>query len=280
MAVGVAVSVLLDDPCPRVGVTVTGLGTASASVVSVWRVADGERNPVRGARRTTMTDSSYVVDFDAPLGRPITYEVEVISGPSGASRVTSSSVTVNSLTGWLMDPLIPQSAVAIAEPQDANGRPIFAAAAMSSLEYKSDVAVYQILGSDKPMALFGQRMAAAGVDLSMITDAAEENARLRNLFMSTANLLVRLPAAWTVSLPGSCFAAVAGVSEKPVEHGAEGALTVWQLTGDTVAAPTIKVLTATFTYGDVELLFTTYQQKQTLMAGKKYLDDLKNPLGG
>jgi hypothetical protein len=150
---------------------------------------------------------------------------------------------------------------------------------MASLEYVSEVAVYKILGSDRPMALFGQRMAAAGVDLSMITNVAEENSRLRKLFMSTGNLLVRLPLSWTSSLPGSCFAAVSKVAEKPVEHGDDGALTVWELSGDTVAAPTIRVLTAEFTYGDVQLLMSSYGQKQDAMAGLTYLDDLKNPFG-
>ena len=280
MAVAVALEALLSDPCPRVGVTVTGLGTSSASVVSVWRVADGERNPVRGARRTTMTDSSYVVDFDAPLGRPITYEVEVISGPSGASRVTSSAVTVSSDTGWITDPLIPQSAVQVSRRMVPGGEVVFAVSAMAKLDYVADAQVFKVLGSDRPMALFGQRMAAAGVDFSLITNAAEQNTRLSNLLKSSAQLLVRVPASWTTAIPGSCFTLVGSVSEVPVEASIGGVLSSWSLTGDTVAAPTIKVLTATFTYGDVQLLTSTYQQKQDRLAGKKYLDDLKNPVGG
>jgi len=280
MAVAVALEALLSDPCPRVGVTVTGLGTSSASVVSVWRVADGERNPVRGARRAVMTDSSYVVDFDAPLGRPITYEVEVISGPSGASRVTSSAVTVSSDTGWITDPLIPQSAVQVSRRMVPGGEVVFAVSAMAKLDYVADAQVFKVLGSDRPMALFGQRMAAAGVDFSLITNAAEQNTRLSNLLKSSAQLLVRVPASWTTAIPGSCFTLVGSVSEVPVEASIGGALSSWSLTGDTVAAPTIKVLTATFTYGDVALLTSTYQQKQDRMAGKKYLDDLKNPVGG
>ena len=246
----------------------------------MWRVADGERNPVRGARRTTMTDSSYVVDFDAPLGRPITYEVEVISGPSGASRVTSSAVTVSSDTGWITDPLIPQSAVQVSRRMVPGGEVVFAVSAMAKLDYVADAQVFKVLGSDRPMALFGQRMAAAGVDFSLITNAAEQNTRLSNLLKSSAQLLVRVPASWTTAIPGSCFTLVGSVSEVPVEASIGGALSSWSLTGDTVAAPTIKVLTATFTYGDVALLTSTYQQKQDRMAGKKYLDDLKNPVGG
>ena len=279
MAVAVALEALLSDPCPRVGVTVTGLGTGSESVVSVWRVADGERNPVRGARRATMTDSSYVVDFDAPLGRPVSYEVEVVVGPSGPSRVTSSSVTVNAVTGWLMDPLIPQTAVPVVG--DSTDETYLRSSALSQLEYQADVQVFNIMGSSKPLALFGQRMAERGLDTSMSTLSAEQNARLENLLKSSAQLLFRpLPGWGTRTLPGSMFLANATATQLPVDVSWGGNLTWWDLKSDVVAAPTIKVLTATFTYGDVEALFNTYQQKQTLMAGKKYLDDLKNPIGG
>jgi hypothetical protein len=277
--VAVSVEALVDAPAPRVGLTVTSLGVGD-SVVSVWRAADGEREPVRGARRTTLNDAAFLVDWDAPLGRPITYEVEVISGPSGAARVTAAPVTVESETGWLMDPLVPQSAVPIVHPYGADGQPVLASKALASLEYAAEVSVFNIMGSNKPLALFGQRMAAAGVDFSMITDAAEENARLRKLFMSTASLLVRLPASWGAPVEGSCFVSAPGVSESPLDAGSGGRLTAWEFTGNTVQAPTIKVLTATFSYGDVQILMDTYGQKQDLMAGKSYLDDLKNPIGG
>jgi hypothetical protein len=273
--VAVSVEALTDAPCPRVGITVTDLGIAE-SVVSVWRTADGEREPVRGARRVIMSDAEYVIDYDAPLGRRITYEVEVINGPSGASRVTAAPVTVESSAGWITDPLIPQTAVAITKRMLPTGEATFTVAAMKKLDYAADMKLFTILGSSKPMVLFGQRMAAAGVDFSIVTDAAEQNSRLRELLTTAGQLLVRVPASWTDVLPGSWFAAVDTVSEAPTGD----TLTTWNLAGNTVAAPTIKVLTATFTYGDVAILFETYQQKQDLMAGKTYLDDLKNPIGG
>lgn len=275
----VTVEVLLSAPCPRVGITITGLGIG-ASVVSVWRTADGERNSVRGARRAPMNDAAYVIDYDAPLGRPITYEVEVISGPSGASRVTSSAVTVDSLTGWIMDPLVPQSAVSVSGGLDASG-PYLRSSALSALEYQADIQVFNIMGSDKPLALFGQRMAERNLDTSMGVRSAAENARLKGLLRSTAQLLFRpLPSWGEFELPGTLFLANATATQLPVNVSWGGDLTWWDLKSDVVAAPAIRVLTATFTYGDVALLFSTYQQKQDAMAGKTYLDDLKNPIGG
>jgi hypothetical protein len=273
--VAVSVEAFTDAPSERVGITVTGLGGGD-SVVSVWRTADGEREPVRDARRKTMSDSAYLLDYDPPLGRPISYEVEVIRGPYGASRTTSASVTIDSETGVIMDPLVPETAVRIVKRMLPTGEPTFTVAAMRQLDYAAEVQYFKILGTNKPMALFGERMAAAGVDFSIITDSAEQNTRLANLLTNAGQLLVRVPKSWEAELPGSWFAAVGVISQLP--HG--GALTTWELTGDTVAAPSIRVLTALFTYGDVEILFNTYAQKQELMAGKTYLDDLKNPVGG
>lgn len=274
--VAVVAEALLDAPCPRVGLTITGLGVGD-SVVSVWRTADGERNPVRGARRITIVDAGFVTDYDAPLGRPIFYEVEVISGPGGPSRTLTSTVTVAATTAWLMDPLVPQSAIPVVGGDGDEG-PYLRGQALAQLEYAADVSLINVMGSDKPMALFGQRMAARGVPLSMGTTSAEQNTQLKRLLMSTAQLLFR-PLPEFGDLPGTMFVSVPSAVELPVNVSMGGSLTWWDLKADTVAAPVLKVLTATFTYGDVALLFATYQQKQDGAAGKTYLDDLKSPFG-
>lgn len=276
--IAVAVEALTDAPCPRVGLTITALGVGGDSVLSVWRTADGLREPVRGARRATFVDSAYVIDYDAPLGRPITYEVEAISGPSGGQRVTSSAVTVNSDAAWIMDPLVPQTAVAISRRLSRNGGVVFMVTAMRDFEYQADVSMIDVMGSDRPMALIGRRSAAKGIDISLLTDMAEQNSRVRDLFAQTGQILVRVPPAVSSTLPGSCFLAVATVGETSRKPHTGSEVTTWTIKGDTVAAPAFQVLTATFTYGDVAILFGTYQQKQDAATGS-YLADLKHPLG-
>lgn len=277
--VAVLAEQILGNPCDRASITISGLGVG-ASTATLWRVADGERNPVRGARRVVMTDASYVVDWDAPLGRPISYELEVLSGPAGASRTRSNTCTIEAATGWLLDPLLPQTAVPVIGG-DGDSGPYLRAKALSALEYAADISIFNIMGTDKPLALFGQRQAARGVDTSLGTESAEQNARLAKLFKSTAQLLFKpLPEWGNFELPGTLFLANAKATQVPVDVSWGGAVTWWDLTSDVVGAPAIRVLTATFTYGDVELLMSTYQQKQDLMGGKTYLDDLKNPIGG
>jgi hypothetical protein len=273
--VTISAEAFVDAPCPRAGVTIEGLGVGD-SVVSVWRTADGERNPVRGARRATVVDAGFFVDYDAPLGRPVSYEVEVISGPGGPVRVTAADVVVESDTAWLMDPLVPQSAIPVIGGDGDEG-PYLRGEAFAQLEYAADVSLIKVMGSDAPMALFGQVLRAQGVPFSMSTRSAEQNKQLKNLLLSTAQLLYRQPPSFGIDLPGTMFIAVASKRELPVDVGWGGNLTWWEMTADTVAAPVLRVLTATFTYGDVFLLYETYQQKQDASAGT-YLDDLKNPL--
>lgn len=276
--VAIVAEALVDAPCPRVGLTLTGLGVGD-SVVSLWRTADGERNPVRGARRANMVDAAYVVDYDAPLGRPVTYELEVISGPVGGAREYSDPVTVESDVAWLMDPLIPQGAIPVRATRDSEGSTYLRGNALSELEYTADVSLINVMGSTAPMALFGQVFKPRGVPLSMSTRSAEQNKQLKNLLTSTAQLLYRQPPSYGIDVPAVMFISVSSKKEIPVDVGWGGSLTWWEMTADTVAAPVLKVLTATFTYGDVSLLFATYQQKQDAAAGKTYLDDLKSPLG-
>ena len=270
----------LDAPCPRVGLTITGLGIGE-SVVTLWRSADGEREPVSGQRRITLNDASFITDYHAPVGRPVTYEVEVISGPTGPSRTIADPVTLETgKVGFLMDPLIPQSAVPVVGERDTNDDIYIQGEALAALEYAADMSIFQIMGQDKPMALFGQRMAEMNLNTSMGTRSAEQNARLKKLLRSTPQLLFRPSPEWgRLELSGTLFLGNAKATQVPVNVLIGGDITWWEMASDVVQAPAVKVLTAIFTYGDVQILMNTYQQKQDLMAGKTYLDDLKSPIG-
>lgn len=278
--VAVVAESLGEIPGPQAGITVTQLGVGD-SVVTVWRLADDQRHPIPGQRRVHMNDAGFVTDYYVPTNRPVVYEVEVLSGPNGPARASSAPLTVVSGSGWLMDPLVPQSAIPVVGERRSDGDIYLRSQALSSLEYGANVSMFQIIGSDKPIALFGQRMAETGMDISVSTRSAEQNSRLKALLRSTASLHFRPLLEWgPVDIEGSMFLASAMVRQTPVNVMFGGKLTWWDLPTDTVQAPTIKVLTASFTYGDVALLMASYGQKQDLMGGKSYLDDLKNPLGG
>ncbi|MCT9624280.1 hypothetical protein HWD94_03970 [Pseudarthrobacter equi] len=262
------------------GITITGLGVGP-SVVTIWRTADNNRKTVQGERRVIMNDAGYLVDHFAPLGRDVTYELEVLSGPLGPTRALAAPIMVPSTTGWLSDALVPQNSVPLVGRRTSKGDVYLQGEALAALEYQSDISLYQVMGNSEPMALFGPRMAASGVDTSVGTRSEAENARLQDLLRSTAQLVFRpLPEWGDLGLEGTMYLANPTARRVDVNRRHGGEVTWWELKSAQVAAPAIRVLTGTFSYGDVEIMLSTYQQKQDLMAGKKYLDDLKNPLGG
>lgn len=282
-----SVEPLSDSPSAPAGITITGLGVGD-SLVTLWRSADDVREAVSGYRRVVMNDAAYVTDHYCPLGRPVTYELEVLSGPSGASRALAAPVFIDAAAGVLMDALLPYTAVPIVGERRKSGDIYLRSQALTALEYNADISIFKIMGSDKPMALFGQRMAEMGLDTSLGTRSAVENARLKKLLKSTAQLVFKpLPAWGDLELPGVMHLANAKATQLPVDVMMGGELTWWDIKSDVVQAPAIRVLTATFTWGDVAILFNTWGDKQAAVeaaaaaAGEAptWLFDLKHPLG-
>lgn len=267
-----------DDPCPRAEITLTGL-TAGDSTVTVWRTTDGIREAVRGARKVTVNGSAFWTDYEAPTNRVLSYSLEVTGGAGVADTGSPAGVSVASSSWWIQDPLVPESAMALGVTKGDPSVPTLTSAAVRELEYRSGVQVIPIMGSAAPIAITGQRLAAAGVDFSMFTDAAEAATSLRNLLMQASVLLVRPGTQLGDVLPGSVYLAVGAPKEIPVTVPLGGSLTRWELTGDTVAAPSMSILVPVWTYGEVEAIWETYQQDLNAKGAGTYLDDLKNPAG-
>lgn len=274
----IALNPRTDAPCPRVEVTISDV-TPTDNVVTVWRTADGKRQAVRGARKWTVNGSNFITDYEAPLGRSVAYDLEVTSGLNYGAAATQQSTTVNVTSGFIQDPLVPSSAIPLYENLSPNGEPMLQGQAISALEYAAGMNLVQILGSPNPVALMGQRISAANIDFSMVTTAAQQATNLRNLLRQAPLLLVRPLPTFGASLPGLCYVASAKPVEQPQFTRWDGTVTKWQLSGDLVAAPTMNVLVPVWTYGTVAALWSTYQQAQTALASKTYLDVLKSPSG-
>ncbi|URM86985.1 minor tail protein [Arthrobacter phage Basilisk] len=267
---------------PWAGVTVRGLD-AGVAVLNLWRTADGERLAVRGGRGVEAIDSAYVIDYEVPLGRLVSYELEVVSGADAGAMTAPASVTVASECGYIHDPLDPTVVVPVYRTRAPGGAAVLGVRAWESLKRSADVELHQVIGSKRPVAIGGQRQVPADFPLDLLTDAEAHNTVLRNLMAEAAVIVVRgLPGWLGDAWPGVAYVAVPEVVEVPLTAGRGGAgrfLTQWTLQGQAVRASSARVLVALFTYQDVEELFATYNQKQAVAGGGSYLDDLKKPLG-
>lgn len=274
----IALAVKTDAPCPRVEVTITDV-TPTDNVVTVWRTADGKRQAVRGARKWTVNGSNAITDYEAPLGRTIAYDLEITSGLNLGAGAAQQTATVNATSGWIQDPLVPSSAIPMYGDIGPNGEPALRGQALRDFEYAAGVNMVEILGSPNPVALIGQRLIAANVDFSVVTAAAQQTTNLRNLLVQAGLVLVRPLPAWGSPLPGLCYIASKSAVESPADTQWGGSITNWTIKSPLVAAPAMNVLVPVWTYGTVAALWSSYQQAQTALASKTYLDVLKSPAG-
>lgn len=267
-----------DPPCPRVTVTVMGL-PVTESVISIWRsTAGGERLPVRGARGVTVVDSFLANDFEAPLAQDVTYEVEVISGEaSGASE--TDTVFLPSECGYIQDPLNPSTAAPVYSAKRRKGAATLRAGSFSQFTYDASVSSFNVLGSSRPVVIGGARQAPSGIPLALFTEALEANERMRALVSDTAVLIIRPLPEWMMPLPASGTYSAASVTEEPKGAPRGDALTLWDLTVDSVRPSSARVVISLFTYQDVADMFDTYAQKQEQAGGGTYLDDQREPSG-
>lgn len=272
----ITLTALTTAPCPRVQITITDFDPFD-NVITVWRTADGKRSRVRGARDWTIIGADTVTDYEAPLGVPSEYSIIVSEGISAQLEITPASITLNDTKGWIQDPIDPSTAVPLYPDVGPNGEPSFTYEALKRFDYEAGVSLINILGSDTPVALIGQRMVASNVPFHMFTDVAQQSTNLRNLLKQAAPVLIRPLPTWARALPASCYLSVATVSELPVDESFGGQVVEWQLTANLVSAPTVSVIIAVITYGDVQALYSTYQQAQTQFTGNTYLQVKQNP---
>lgn len=270
-----------DAPCDRVEITITDLPPTTNSI-TIWRTADGRRKAIRDFRNVQVVGSDFVTDYEPPLNRLVTYELEVTAGEGVDGPATTENITLTTSTayGWIQDPLVPETAIKVYAVAGPAGEPTLLPSAISQLEYEADISVIKIMGSDEPVALLGQRMVASNVPFHFFTDAAQQATNLRNLLKQAPVLLIRPGSDWGPSLPGQCYVAPPVPQEIPsgIIYGHE--YTEWKFASSLVRAPSMKLVVPFWTYGDWQALWSTYQQAQTALSGKTYLQVKKSPATG
>lgn len=270
-----------DDPTDRVEVTIEDL-IPTTHTVTVWRTSDGKRRPLRGYRGVEIVGSDFVVDYEPPLNQLLTYELEILSGEGTGGPIAQATTTLTPATvhGWIQDPLDPQSAIKVYAVAGPAGEPTLLPSAMATLDYLANVSIMEVMGSNEPVALLGQRMLAGNVPFHFFTDAAQQSTDLRNLLLQASILLIRPGADWGNSLPGACYVAPPNPQEAPVGITFGHAYTEWKFAASLVRAPSMNVVIPFWTYQDWQDLWSTYQQAQTALSGATYLDVKKSPATG
>lgn len=97
---------------PAVEVLVSAL-PAGSTHATLWRHADGHTMPVRGAVRAATAGQLTRIDYEAPLGAPITYWAEGFAEGVSLGATPHQTITIDDPAAWLHNPLDPTGAVRV-----------------------------------------------------------------------------------------------------------------------------------------------------------------------
>lgn len=250
------------DPCPRVEITITPM-PVDADTVTVWRSWAGRRTQVRDAINATVAGDHFAVDYEAPLGTPVTYTCETADSDGVPSELsTGTSTTLDVTTIWMQDPLDPTNAIEVSVRSGRSGIRSLADS-FAPLTYEIPTTVVNIVGSSEPVELGGTRLAPSQIPLTIKAWSPADAEAVRNLWRQAFPLCVRTPAA--IPQHGGLVYLAFNFVETPVAGWQE---TVFTATARSVRGPgrAIVVQPRTYahlldeaaTYADLLTLYPTY----------------------
>lgn len=259
---------------PRVQVTAVGLG-GTAVTTQVTRKAGRETWSVPGwKKRNTLSGETYT-DVTPPLGRPVTYTLI-----SNGLTINTMTITVTSTTGWVQDPLNPESAMPV--ETTADGGPAILALSKAALKRLSYGAVYEEetpLGGQYPIVRANDRQGASGVEFHLNAYSNVTSDALQQLVMDTPIILFRGLPSWG-SIPALAYL-VGDVEEAPFNRARGGQFTAWVAAGKLAAPVSLGPLTGSVTNQMVQdnLTGRTNASIQSTSATQRNIDVQANPLG-
>lgn len=257
------------DPCPRVEIVVTPMPT-QADTITVWRQWSGRRAQVRDAVAATVSGAFLVIDYEAPLGVPLTYTCETADANGVASELSAeATTTLDVSTIWMQDALDPSTAIEV----QLNGTTGITAIADSfaPITYQLTGVVLPIVGSRDPVAVGGTRRAASQVPLNLITRTPADTSAVRSLWDQAFPLCVRVPA----TIPqhdGLMYLAFTEFREAPYPGWTQ---TLFTAVADSVRGPGLGVVVQPRQYTHLLDEAATYTALISLYP--TYLDVLRGP---
>jgi hypothetical protein len=253
---------------PRVRVTVTGV--ASAMTFTLTRLCEGESWGVPGWRARRFTDSDVDVDWVPPLNRAVTYTLS-----ADGVAVCTATIVVESVDSVVQDPIQPDRFLQVLPRGLESGKLTMASGALESFEYANQSSRIQVMGSRYPVGLGGQRSAASGVALPLVSPDSVTSDLFRSVLADTPILVFR--PAFVCPLPPTAYL-LASASEEPSADGS--GFSVWPVSGDLVSAVVQAAVSGFVTYDEVQQLLAgvSYDEVQAVFSGLTYLDVMKDPL--
>src|SRR6185312_8850752 len=182
-------------PGPGVEVYFPTLDAAGATI-TVWRVADGSREEVRGAKRATVSGDFVVTDWEVPFGVVSTYVGELFDASGASVLGASSAIQVDSDEVYISNPIDPNQVYVVN----------LEAASFGQIQRTRRTEQVFVMGMQRP---FEQNWGLGGIEglpFTLWTETVSDSDNV-DLLLQSSPLLIRTPPRFS-TLPRSLVASI------------------------------------------------------------------------
>lgn len=238
-------------PCPRVEVFFPSLDAGTASL-TVFRLAGGQEQQVRGAVNAPTGGTLTRIDFEVPFNRPVSYRAEQFDAAGQSLGFTpTASVTVVSASSWMHNPLDPQGAARVVLGGDSAQRVVRPTPGVVSRPKGRRVGV----------VLSEPRQGVTGLQLDVRTSSAADADAVQAMFGDAGMppvVCVRLGSDFGVMrVPQPLFLSTLSVSEVDINWQWGGGELSHLVEGDEVDPPIPGLFVPLLTRADLNAAFAT-----------------------
>ena len=219
--------------------------TADGDSVTVTRKhPSGKIVTVRGMDKAPLSGGAFLgYDYEAPIGLAVSYQATAYTDPDTVlATSTLDTVTWNTETDWLKDPLEPARNISVLVND------------MSEYAYDTPTGIHTVLGRPDPVTVGEVRRAATGT-LTLVTLSKEDRDRLHYI---TASGHVLLFQSSQDSGVGNMYIALTGVTETRVVNLRGQSERLWTIGYQEVASP-VGDGAATPTWAEVVAQYASWQ---------------------
>jgi hypothetical protein len=233
-------------PGPGVEVYFPTLDAAGATI-TVWRVADGSREAVRGAKRATVSGDFVITDWEIPFGVVSTYVGELFDASGASVLGGSSAITVDRDDVYISNPVDPEQVYIVN----------LEAASFGRIQRTRRTEQVLVMGVQRP---FEQNWGLGGIEslpFTLWTETVSDSSKI-DLLLQSSPLLIRTPPRFS-TLPRSLSASIKQPEQTPFDWRANGTTIVWSLVVDEVQPIGKAIIRPLITWDDWMAAFPTAQ---------------------
>jgi hypothetical protein len=248
-----------------------------AVTITVYRIADGVREPIRGGERAAVAGDFVGHDWEVPFGVEAVYVGEIFDIGGASISGSQATITVDSDDIWMQDQVDPSVAFQIY--LTPTGREGLLSGSFGRIVRQRRKATQFVFGKHRPFIQNFGLDGATGIPFDSYTESEPSMKTMLDL-LERSPLTVRTPPVFA-SLPRVLSVDVPAPEYKPVAQSIGGFRHQWLLRLDEVEPVARAIIRPLVTWADWEAAFPsvdyTWAEVALIYAAGTWTDAVRNP---